>query len=78
MSMLFVCVCVFCDSFLCSIYLLLLSSSLSYILNSVYTKNVIAHAYIHLALQMSTVIYNNYIHIYILINQWLRILWDLN
>ena len=27
--------CVFCDSFLCSIYLLLLSGSLSYILNSV-------------------------------------------
>ena len=30
-----VCVCVFCDSFLCSISLLLLSGSLSCILNSV-------------------------------------------
>ena len=34
MSLLF-CLCVFCDSFLCSISLLLLSGSLSYILNSV-------------------------------------------
>ena len=31
----FVCVCVFCDSFLCSISLLLLSDSLSCVLNSV-------------------------------------------
>ena len=30
-----VCVCVFCDFFLCSISVLLLSGSLSYILNSV-------------------------------------------
>ena len=31
----FVCLCVFCDSFLCSISFLLLSGSPSYILNSV-------------------------------------------
>ena len=31
----FVCVCAFCDSFLCSISLLLLSDSLSCVLNSV-------------------------------------------
>ena len=36
MSLLFCwCVCVFCDSFLCSISLLLLSGSLSYVLNIV-------------------------------------------
>ena len=42
MSLLF-CVHVFCDSFLCSISLLLLSGSLSYILNSVYNINVIVY-----------------------------------
>ena len=46
MSLLF-CLCVFCDSFLCSISLLLLSGSLSYILNSVYTINVIVHGILY-------------------------------
>ena len=41
MSLLF-CLCVFCDSFLCSISLLLLSGSLSYISSSVY---VVVHVY---------------------------------
>ena len=41
---LFFCLCVFCDSFLCYISLLLLSGSLSYILNSVLRINVIVHA----------------------------------
>ena len=38
MSLLF-CLCVFCDSFLCSISLLLLSDSLSCVLNSVYKSD---------------------------------------
>ena len=38
-----ICVCVFCDSFLCSISLLLLSGSLSYILNSVIVHEVTQH-----------------------------------
>ena len=42
MSLLF-CLCVFYGSFLCFVSLLLLSGSLSYILNSVYTINVIVH-----------------------------------
>ena len=42
MSLLF-CLCVFCDSFLCSISLFLLSDSLSSVLNSECAVNVIVH-----------------------------------
>ena len=44
MSLLF-CLCVFCDSFLCSISLLLLSDSLSCVLNSVLIVHVCVGAW---------------------------------
>ena len=41
----------FCDSFLCSISLLLLSDFLSCVLNSVYTINVIVHILVYIIIE---------------------------